>query len=105
MFRLQKEMVVVYVHVHIVSCRQQVCARDKIVILLYDRLWWKRLKKDGEKKERNPTGGTKRWKKNRKVAADGVFSSSRVKCLEWDHLILEVQTLMCVNGSFNTYMA
>lgn len=56
--------------VHVVSQRQQVCSRDKIVILLYDRLWRKRLKMGAKRKEEILPEGQKGWEKARKVAAD-----------------------------------
>lgn len=62
LFRLQKETTAC-VRVHVVSQRQQVCSRDEIVILLYDRLWWKRLKKEGGKGRKKSYWRDKRMKK------------------------------------------
>lgn len=89
MFRLQKEMSACLC-VHVVSERQQVCSRDEIVILLYDRLWRKRLKKEAKRKEEILLEGQKDGKKPKGGSRSNF--SCRVMYLESEHLILKVKT-------------
>lgn len=79
MFRLQKEMSVCLC-VHVVGKRQQVCSRDEIVILLYDRLWRKRLKKEAKGKDKILLEGQKDGKKPK--GGSRCNFSCRVMCLE-----------------------
>lgn len=79
MFRLQKEMSAC-LSVHVVSERQQVCSRDEIVILLYDRLWRERLIKEAKRKEEILLEGQRDGKKPKGDRRCNF--SRRVMCLE-----------------------